>query len=112
MNKIPYLTQTQYDALYEQFLADEREYLGPSETTLGDGCCETTIKTMFEYVLLSHIRYSNAIADTSAKELLEKTIAQCLWYDAIDLEISSRISQLMYANVIILNANDLLGFKE
>lgn len=55
-DKIPYLTQARYDALFKQFLMDERSDIGSSETVLGESYFESPIKVIFEHVLLNHLK--------------------------------------------------------
>lgn len=135
--KIPYLTPAQYDALYEQFLEDERKDLESSETVLGDSYYESPTKVVFEQVLLTHIKVSGAVplraahapeieeflypaekstepayengGYASVKEFLKKVTSGSGWYEKTDLENVSRIDQMHFANMIIFLANLMLG---
>jgi hypothetical protein len=134
--RIPYLTPAQYNALYEQFLEDERKDLGSSETVLGDSHYESPTKVVFESVLLMHMKVSGAVpakaANTpesedflypadksekypidnngyaSVKEFLKKVTSGSGWYEKTDLENTSKIDQMHFANTIIFLANLML----
>ncbi|MFA5831596.1 MAG: hypothetical protein WC878_07255 [Candidatus Paceibacterota bacterium] len=56
MSGIPYLTQERYDALYQQFLQDEAADLGSSEIVLGESHYQSSVKTVFEHILLIHLK--------------------------------------------------------
>jgi hypothetical protein len=141
MHKIPYLDHVRYETLYNQFLADEATDLDSSETVLGESYFASPVKTIFEQVLLVHIRSSGSIPcetfvpkqenlpeyaycephESNASEvskvyslaskLLQEALKECDLHKTVDLEISAKWAQTTYANVVILHANRLLGFK-
>jgi hypothetical protein len=74
MPGIPYLTQERYDALYQQFLADEMADLGSSEIVLGESYYRSPVKTVFKHVLLTHLKTycAGIIGKASAPEESEE----------------------------------------
>ena len=137
--KIPYLTLIQYNSLYEQFLADEQKDIGSSEIVLGDSYYESSVKTVFEYILLTHIKNSGVlhfsgteevlpeytyceteecksdsheeIKHLSADEFLKEVFALAHWYEKINFEEMIRETQFHYANALIFLANAVLKEK-
>ena len=138
--KIPYLTFIQYTALYEQFLADEQKDIGSSEIVLGDSHYESSVKTIFEHILLNHIKNSGVlhifetepalpeftyceteeypehedgeeIKHLSASEFLKELFILAHWYEKINLEEMIQETQFHYANVLIFLSNAILKEK-